>query len=278
VAGAAAVFAADALDPAIQTLADIEQLGLSFMSASQHLSKRKLQEIGRSAAPWDFVSARPLSNFAEAYRAVRTKLLLAKSKDRGTVVLITSALPAEGKTVSSVSLARVMALSGDKTILVDCDLRRNSLRSLTASASRGLVELLEGGGDLSKVIQKDAATDLAVLPLSERSFTTDDKFSDGKMQALLERLRAEYDFVVLDGPPVLAITDAVTLSTLSDKVLMIVKHGQTPQDAVAAAIARLENTPITGVVLTQVKEGAFAAVGRRSSLYYHKTYGSYYME
>ena len=279
VAGAAAVFVADALDPTIQTLDDVEtNIGLPFIAATQYLSRAKLQETGKDAQPWDFVTAKPLSTFAEAFRTIRAKLLVDGAGGPGKIVMITSALPAEGKTVSSVSLARIMALSGDRTILIDCDLRRNSLRNLTDGADQGLVEVLSGAAPLDAVIQKDTATDLDLLPLSGRAFTAQDKFGGGGMAQLLETLRSRYDFIVLDGPPVLAVTDAQTLAPMVDGVILIAKHGKTPEEALRGAVQRLEGASIVGVVISQVKAGSFATLGPRSSLYYNKAYSGYYVD
>jgi capsular exopolysaccharide synthesis family protein len=207
-------------------------------------SRRRLWRRRDHALCWDYVVDKPVSSFAEAIRNVRAALLGAGDASGPKAICITSALMGEGKSAIAVALARVMAMSGDRVLLVDCDLRRSGLAKLRrkaaeASDATGLVEVLHGDVDPYGAIVPDVVPGLSLLGLERPVFTTRDLFSSKEVRDLLDRLRRDYDFIVLDAPPVLAVTDAWTISSLCDATLMVVRHGKTARAAVRAAAARL---------------------------------------
>lgn len=274
--GLAAVFAAEFFDDGVRNVDEVEgDLGVNFISSVPLLTPRALQVDGKAVPPWDYVIHRPMSSYAEAMRTARSAIMLSDLDKKQKVVAITSALPSEGKTVSSVSLARIMAMTGEKVILVDCDLRRNALEGLLPGRpSAGLIEVLQGSAKLDDVILTDAATGLDVLPLQEAAFTPRDLFGTKSMRDLLEVLRSRYDHVILDGPPILAVTDARTLATLADTVLMVAHWNRTSRNAVKAALDRLERdkAPLAGLMLTMVDTRSRANMGS----YYYGGYHKYY--
>jgi capsular exopolysaccharide synthesis family protein len=256
IAASGATVAAETLDSGLRNGEDVERsLGIPFIAFSPLLTERTLTVDGTHVAPWDYVVAKPMSAYAEALRTARSAIRLSDVDKGHKVVVITSALPNEGKTVASVSLARVMAMSGERVLLIDCDLRRNALEGLLANQPEaGLVEVLTGASTLAEVIVADKVAGLDILPLHTASFTPRDLFGTRAMRDLLTRLREHYDYIVLDGPPIHAVNDARTLATLGDVVLMVAHWGKTPKQAVRGALAYLEHdkSPVAGVILTMV--------------------------
>ena len=278
--GAAAVFVAELLDAGVRTVEDVERhLGVNFIASTQLLTPRDLTVDGQEVRPWDYVVSRPMSGYAEAMRNTRSAIMLSDLDKQQKVVAITSALPSEGKTVCSVSLARVMAMSGEKVILVDCDLRRNALEGLLATPpAAGLIEVLTGEAKLDDVIVPDAVKGLDLLPLNKAAFSPRDLFGTNSMNDLLVELRKRYDHVVLDGPPILAVTDARTLAKMADAVILIAHWNRTPRYAIQAAVARLvrDQAPIAGLLLTMVDKKSRSAMGAGDPGYYYGQYHKYY--
>ncbi len=282
VLGVAAVAGAEILDSGVRTPDEVERdLGLNFIAAAPLLTPKTLQQNGQTLAPWDYVTAKPMSGYAEAMRATRSAIVLSDIDRRQKVVLITSAVPNEGKTVTSVSLARVMAMSGERVVLVDCDLRRNALEGLMPEQPKaGLIEVLTGAATLDEVLIPDSVEGLHILPLHQAAFTPRDLFGAAGMRRLLDDLRQRYDHVILDGPPVLAVADARTLGTLADAVLMAARWNKTPRRSIQAAIARLthDGARVAGVLLSMVDTRSRFSTGVGDQSYYYVNYRGYYRD
>ncbi len=278
--GVAAVFIAELVDGGVRTVEDVEHdLRVNFIASAPLLTAKVLQSEGRKIAPWDYVVARPMSGFAESMRSARSAIKFAEIDNKRKVVAVTSALPSEGKTVSSVSLARVMAMSGERVILVDCDLRRNALEGLLKEAPTvGLVEVLTGAVTLEQAIVKDTVSGLDVLPLHKAAFTPRDLFGTKAMSDLLDVLRQRYDHVVLDCPPLLAVNDARVLASLADAVLFVARWSKTPRRAIQTALGHLTNdrSRVAGVLLSMVDTRARLAIGTGDPTYYYGHYRGYY--
>ena len=282
VVGMAVIFALESVDAGVRTVEDVESdLGAPFIASAPLLTAKVLGAGRKAMEPWDFVVAKPMSGYAEAMRTARTALTLADLDRRVKVVAVSSALPNEGKSVTAVSLARVMAMSGDRVIIVDCDLRQNALRTLPANKpTAGLVEVLTGHAPLESVIMADSVPGLDILPLTQVAYTPRDLFGSDSMSSLLRILRERYDQVILDGPPLLAVADARTLATQADAVLMVARWSKTPRQAIRAALSRLEQdgSNVAGVVLSMVDTKARGALSADDPAYYYGTYRSYYQE
>ena len=283
VVGVAGAFTAEALDSGIRTVEDVEQgLGVPFLASLKRIPSSQLRQLGPRGRIWDYVVKKPMSSFAEAFRSIRSVILLAKDGETGgKVILITSALPSEGKTVSAVSLARVMAMSGDRTILIDCDLRRNSLRDLLPSPpTAGLVEVLAGRAQLGDAVVADTVDGLDVLPLSGEQFTPKDLFSGPALTKLLEFFRSRYDFVILDAPPVLAVADTSALAIASDYAILMMRWATTSRYAAETALSRISATgvKVLGGATTIVDDRGLGELGERNPSYYDKMYRKYYQD
>lgn len=273
--GFGGVLVAEGTQSRVRTPEDVELLlGLPFLASVPDLGRRRWGFAGRRVSPTVSLIEKPASAYAESFRTIR-RALQAKEGVRPRVIAITSTLPAEGKTTSALSLARVMAMSGDRVLLIDCDVRRASLQSLIEGpVVNGLVELLEGNCTLEEALLPDTIERLNLLPVAHASFTPVDLFHGPEMDALLAAVRRDYDYVLLDTPPLLGVADARALVSLADTALLLVKWNATSVAAIDACLAAVEQdgTNVGGVVLSMVDHRAEAM----GALYYSHRYGHYY--
>ena len=276
-AGAGAVVLAEMFDAGLATAEDVEQrLEVSYLGAIPLLSS---VAEGRAGSPIDYVVDKPLSSFAEAFRNLRASVIYSRLGESVNVVAVTSALPGEGKTTTSVCLARSAALQGHRVIVVDCDLRRRSVNRLMGKdPSAGLIEVLAGEASLDQVIATDPATGMRLLPLANTSVTAKDVFGSPAMDRLLEELRRTYDLVVLDTAPVLPVADTRVLAPKADAVVFLARWRKTPQHAIEAAFRQLLGTGahLGGVALTQVDMKQQSKYGYGDPGYYYAEYKKYY--
>lgn len=281
VTGVGAVATADVMDAGVRTVEQVERdLGAPFIASVPMLSKRQLSENG-VRAPWDFLLKKPMSGFGEAFRTIRSALMLPLENRSATAICLTSAIPNEGKTVAAVSLARTMAMAGDRVCLVDCDLRRDIVSSLLPQKpDRGLLQVLRGEARLEEALVADAVPGLDLLPLAQVTFTPRDVFGSDAARALLRELRDRYDYVVLDAPPLMAVADARQLAMLADVTLLVARWKKTSRVAVRAALQRLQSdgADVAGVVLTMVDPDDRNTLNPSDSLYYYGEYGKYYTD
>jgi capsular exopolysaccharide synthesis family protein len=194
----------------------------------------------------------PLSHFSEAVRAMRIGLELSSVNPK--VVLITSALPAEGKSTAAMLLAASSATSGHKTVLLDCDLRHQAVSKAFGNKQPGLSELLRGMAELTDVIDIDPVTKTCVIPAGSMVPNPADLLMSRHMRDLIAQLRNQFDYIVIDSSPLLPVVDALVLATVVDKVLVIVEWGRTPHVSISEAfkVLRPEAHRVAGIVLNKV--------------------------
>jgi polysaccharide biosynthesis transport protein len=204
----------------------------------------------------------PKSQMSEAFRALRTSLLLSQPGRPPQVILVTSALPREGKTTAAANLAVTLAQLGDSTVLVDADLRKPGVGRLLNMASgkyAGLSSYLAGVSSLDLVIVPHPdIPNLAAIPTGPLPPNPADLLSSHKLAEAIAELRTKFKFVVIDSPPVMAATDAVIVSVQTDGVLLVVRSGETPKEAFTRTRDLLVSVKchILGVVLNAVDSGA----------------------
>jgi succinoglycan biosynthesis transport protein ExoP len=221
----------------------------------------------------------PQSQMSEAFRALRTSLLLSQADHPPQVILMTSALPREGKTTAAVNLAVTLAQLGDKTLLMDADLRKpgiNRALSLVDGKHAGLSSYLAGVSSLDLItVPHPAITNLEAIPTGPIPPNPADLLSSRRLTELISELRTRYKFVVIDSPPIMAATDAVILSVLVDGVLMVVRSGETPKEAFTRTRDLLVGVKchMLGVVLNAVD--ASSPDYYYSYRYYPYSYGGY---
>lgn len=277
IAALAAVLIAEGLDAGLTTAEDVEKrLDAAFLGSIPLLSSITEDP---STSPLDFVVEKPLSAFSEAFRNLRTSILYSRLGDPVKVVAVTSALPGEGKTTTSICLGRTAAQQGARVVIVDCDLRRQTVnRLLEGQPVVGLLEVLSGEATLDQALTLDATSGAYVLPLAKGGFTPKDVFGSVAMDRLLDALRERFDFVVLDTAPVLPVADTRILAPKADVLVFLARWRKTPQDAIEAAFRMLSGTGayVAGVALTQVDMKQQSKYGYGDSGYYYAEYKKYY--
>ena len=279
-AGGLAVLVAETLRSGVSNMAEVEQV-FDLPALAEIPSLASTLESGRRKAdPVRFVAEKPMSRFAEAFRNLRTSIVASRPAQAVKVIAITSALPGEGKTTTSMCLARTMALSGSRVVLVDCDLRQRSLNRLIPDVPMvGLLEVLSGAATLDEALVADAETGAMILPLTRSAFTPEDVFGTTAMTDLLETLRARFDAVVLDTAPVLAVADTRVLCPKADATVFVARWRRTSKKAIWSALRALNTQTIylAGIALTQVNVREQARVGE-SGAHYYRTYKKYYVQ
>jgi len=204
----------------------------------------------------------PKSQMSEAFRALRTALLLSQADHPPQVILVTSALPREGKTTAAANLAVTLAQLGDRTLLIDADLRKpgiGRLLSLGSGKYAGLSSYLAGVSSLDLVtIQHPAIPNLSAIPTGPLPPNPADLLSSHKLTEAIAELRTKFKFIVIDSPPIMAATDAVILSVKADGVLLVVRSGETPKEAFTRTRDLLLSVKchLLGVVLNAVDSSA----------------------
>jgi capsular exopolysaccharide synthesis family protein len=216
----------------------------------------------------------PRSLAAEAYRTIRTGILLSQAGEPPRSILITSGQPSEGKTTSCINLAVSLASNGSRVILIDADLRRPSLHKGLGLTEQipGLTEVITGQSSLEAVIRTDVMKRLSVITAGSIPPNPAELLGSIEMQNLLHKLGDMYDFVLIDSPPVLAVTDSVILSRYVDGVVLIVRAASTPRRVVKDAKNRLTHVGarVLGLVLNDVN------IHGGDYYYYNRYYYSYY--
>jgi polysaccharide biosynthesis transport protein len=197
-------------------------------------------------------SHHPFSLIAESYRMIRSGLLLTRTDQPLQVVLLTSARPSEGKTSVALNLAITLAQSGRQVVVVDADLRAGNCHALLGLSNRyGLVHLLNDDLPLDTVLQRTGVDGLYLIPRGAVPPDPAKLLGSDRMKEVLQGLRAHFDFVLLDTPPAIAVSDAMVLSIQCDGVLLVLRAQKTPTEAVQRVVERLETVgaQLLGTVL-----------------------------
>ncbi len=241
--GIGAGIAVEVLDRSVKNADELEaKTGVPAIASIPTISKRMLRQMAPADRhPAGYLVARPMSAFTEALRVLRTVIVYSKLDLASKVVAITSALPDEGKTTISACLARVAAMSGQRVVVVDCDLRKQSINDvLDVESDVGILQVLAGEAPWRAAIIRDEATEAHILPVATSGFTPRDVFGSEAMKRLLTELRANYDLVVLDCAPILAIAETRIVVQHADAVVIVARAGRSATGAVRAAIAQTE--------------------------------------
>jgi capsular exopolysaccharide synthesis family protein len=206
----------------------------------------------------------------EEFRRLRSHLYEFRSKQPLRRLLVSSALSGEGKTFVSANLGRVMAQrSSDSVLIVDGDLRLSRLyRPLGASASPGLSEYLQGDADIFSILQRGPVDNLFFVAGGASKCNAADLIGNGRLEVFLQRLAPAFDWVIIDSPPTLLVTDALLLGALCDAVLFVIRAGVTPVAMARRALHILRKRPLLGTVLN----------GSRLRMPYADYYGQYVPE
>ncbi|MGH9540138.1 MAG: GumC family protein [Terriglobales bacterium] len=241
-----------------QAISALPSLGMIPMGSknSVEAAARRLTVASSREAVELVTQARPQSQMAESYRALRTSLLLTSLGAPPKVILITSALPQEGKTTTSINTAIVLAQKGTRVLLIDADLRRPSIhKTLGMGPKTGLSNVLTGSASLQQaVVRSTIVPTLFVLPAGTPPPNPAELLASSNMKDILAELRDEYDHIIVDTPPTLSVTDAVVMSTRADAVVLVIRSGQTTKQALRRSrdILVQVNARVAGVLLNAV--------------------------
>lgn len=211
----------------------------------------------------------------EAYKALRTNVNLALLDEEGCkVVMVTSAMQSEGKSLTSLNLAISLAQTDQRVLLIDCDLRKPKLnRLLNVTAVSGMSNLLMDSSRMDVTILSEDRLGIDVILSGDIPPNPSELLASVRMQKLLEALKERYDYIIIDTPPIDMVIDAVVLAPLCNGVLFVVKAGQTERGAVLQAIEQLEyaKARVLGFVFNAVTAESAGTYGK----YKYKRYGRY---
>ena len=283
--GIGITFLREYFDNTIKTHEELENLGYNILAnipkiemskVEQKLENRlsKLGPIeGKKIEARLITHLDPKSPVSEAYRTLRTNLQFSKIDRSVKTMLVTSSGPKEGKSTTSANLAIAIAQSGKKVVLIDGDLRRPVVHSIFGIEKEdGLTNYLMNDINYEKMIKKSIMDNLSIIPSGILPPNPSELLSSNKMEELIERLKQNFDSVIFDTPPIIAVTDAAILSTKVDGTILVVSAGQTNYDAVVRAKSLLDNVNahILGALLNGVE------VGGMYGTYYYYYYHNYY--
>ena len=235
-------------------------------------------------APHDYVLKKPNSGLVEAINSLKFALELSDPDNPVKAVQVTSSVAEEGKTTLAIAVARVMAASGKKVILVDGDLRRSSIGNKLdiREKHKGLSDLVVAGdADLSEFLVRDEKGGVDFMPTGTAKYANaTDIFSSHRMVEIVATLKSIYDLVIVDTPPVMAVADARIIGRVVDTTAFVVRWDKTPRKVAKAAVEQLHraDVDIAGVVLQQVDLDRYGRMGYGDSGYYYHygRYGKYY--
>jgi capsular exopolysaccharide synthesis family protein len=197
----------------------------------------------------------PKSPISESYRTLRTNIHFSSFDKKVKTIVVTSSGPEEGKSTTCANLAVVMAENGCKTILIDCDQRRARLHKLfNASNEKGLSDFLVGNIQFSEAVQKTEIPNLNIITSGTKPPNPSELVGSEKMKKFIEDLNETYDYIILDTPPVIIVTDAQLISTYADGCVLVVAASEVEKAAAVKAKELLEKVKarILGVVLNKI--------------------------
>lgn len=273
--GLALTFLMEYIDNTVRAIEDIEKIGITVLGSIPVITQAEAAKRLKLATPGmngrngavdteeaRLMAARLITHFApkspisEAYRTFRTNLQYTKLDRDLKALLVTSPGPGEGKSTSVSNLAITMAQMGSRVLLIDSDLRRPVLHSIFKIDRRvGLSNVLVGRATIEEAVQSTDIENLFVMPCGTLPPNPSELLASAAMTRALEEMKARYDIVLFDSPPIIAVTDAAVLSSRLDGVILVVKAGQTYREAAYRAHTLLKNVNarILGALLNGVQ-------------------------
>jgi capsular exopolysaccharide synthesis family protein len=270
--GVGLAFFQDYLDDTIKNADDVKRfLGLPVLGQIPHIPHEHTGDEG--LAETLITHHDPKAATSEAFRSVRSALHFSGVGRKRQCLLITSTFPGEGKTTLSANLAIIQAQTGARVILLGCDLRRPSFHNLFKSErSPGLSELLAGDAQLDDVIRQASDTGIDFINAGTLPPNPSELLGSERMGEVIGALRQRYDFIILDAPPTLAVTDALVLTPFADMIVVVLEAGRVPRKAGDHLVEVLRNVPapVAGVVVNDASGKSQLYYG-----FYGYRYGAY---
>ncbi len=271
--GTALVFAVAFFDDRVKSAFDIEgAIGLPMLGVVPRI--KKLDSNSKAQA----VASNADRHVTETFRTIHSALKLNDESKNAKVIMSTSTVPGEGKSFVSSNMALTFANHGEKTLLLDADLRLpNVARSLQLDNDRGLLGHIEKGADLDSVIIREVYPNLDVLPTGGKSKNPTQVMNSAKFEAMFAELRDRYDRIVVDTPPLAAVSDALSLLPLIDGVIYVIKFNTVKRKTAIVNVRRLweSNTPVFGAILNNITS---TLASYYYSHYSDESYQSYYIK
>jgi len=270
--GTALVFMVAFLDDRVKSAFDIEgTIGLPMLGVVPRI--KKLDSNTKAQA----VASNVDRHVTETFRTIHSALKLSDESRNAKVLMTTSTVPGEGKSFISSNMALTFANHGEKTLLVDGDLRLpNVAKSLQLENDKGLLDHVEQGVGLDEVVIKEVYPNLDVLPSGGKSKNPTQVLNSAQFESMMAELRDRYDRIVIDTPPLAAVSDALNLLPMVDGVLYVIKFNTVKRKTAVVNVRRLweSNTPVFGAILNNITSSI-------SSYYYShysdRSYQDYYL-
>ena len=260
--GVGMAFLIEYLDNTAKSEVDLERrYGISVLGSIERLKSSEAIET--------YVLTKPLSPVAESYRLIRSSLLLSSAEKPPQIILLTSMSPQEGKTSTTANLARVLSQGEKRVLIIDCDLRRPRTHALfNISNDNGLSNYLTGNCEDIPLTAVPGET-LSIMPAGPIPPNPAELLGSTKMEQLLSELRDQFDFILLDSPPVQRVADSLTLSKTADGTIIVVHYGKTTFDMLDGGIKKLTDVDATvlGFVFNSMKKSDNKAYYGYSSYY-----------
>jgi capsular exopolysaccharide synthesis family protein len=270
--GAGLIFLVAFLDDRVKSAFDIEgTVGLPMLGVIPRI--KKLDSNSKAQA----VASNVDRHVTETFRSIHSALKLSDESKNAKIIVTTSTVPGEGKSFVSSNLALTFANHGEKTLLLDGDLRLpNVARSLQLENDYGLLDYVEKDVGLDEVLIKEVYPNLDVLPSGGKSKNPTQVLNGAKFEAMLADLRDRYDRIVIDSPPLAAVSDALNLLPLADGVIYVIKFNTVKRKTAVVNVRRLweSNTPVFGAILNNITS---SLSNYYYSSYSDKAYQDYYI-
>ena len=275
--GVGAAFFLEYLDRTVRTSADVEILlsipVLGIIPQLRKIPSESEAEDRHSDLPL-LVALDPLDPAAEAYRNLRMNIMFMSTEDKPIrTLLISSPGPNEGKSTTSINFAATLAQQGERVLLVDADIRRPALhRAMDVLREPGLTDLLIGDVEIREAVRPSVLPNLDVLPSGPFPPNPSELMNSKKMQQLLRDFEGTYNHIILDSPPILAVTDSAMLGTHTDGLILVLRSGETEQRAAERAVDQVRRVGVRvfGAVLNEVASSTV------EESYYMQYYYSYH--
>jgi succinoglycan biosynthesis transport protein ExoP len=274
--GVGMAFFFEYLDNTVKTPEDVEQLiRLPSFGMVPEISNGRRRRLEKGVSyPVELITyGHPKSMLSEAYRSVRTSILLSFSEKPPKKIVITSPNPAEGKTTTAMNTAIALSQMGVQVLLIDADMRKPKIHKIfNHENGQGLSSFLSGNGDLASIVKMSEVPNLFYIPSGPIPPNPSELLGSSLFKNMMESLEARFDHIILDSPPVLGFADSIILSTTVNGVIVTVLGGKTPRETLQRAKEVLQqvNAKILGVVINRVD------IRRSDYGYYYYRYHSYY--
>lgn len=269
--GVGLVFGLAFLDDRVKSAFDIEgTIGLPLLGVIPRV--KKLDATTKAQA----VASNIDRHITESFRTIQSALKLNDESKNAKIMLTTSTVPGEGKSFVSSNMALTFATHGEKTLLLDCDLRLpNIAKSLQLENDKGLLDFVDKGAELDDIVLKEVYPNLDVLPTGGVSKNPTQVLNSARFEILMAQLRDQYDRVIIDTPPLAAVSDALNLLSLVDGVVYVIKFNTVKRKIAVVNVRRLweSNTPVFGAVLNNINSSLSSYY---SSYAYNNSYQQYF--